>query len=159
MEPTESDLTHQLLVEKFKALSLAHQEWIHPPTKTCEESAKARGLPLDWDAKAMMIKAGDQFLLFVLSGKDRINWKNVKNQLKCKKVEMAKEEDVMKISKCLPGAVPPFGSLFGITTYVDNKLIKDAEFLHFNAGLRTCSWAVKKEDYLVAEKPLFIDVC
>jgi len=48
-------------------------------------------------------------------------------------------DEVKKITKCLNGAVPPFGSIFGIKTYVDNSLVKQGDYISFNAGLRTKS--------------------
>ena len=39
----------------------------HEPTFTSEESAKARGEPVQVGGKALLVKVGDEFKLFVLS--------------------------------------------------------------------------------------------
>ena len=55
---------------------------------------------------------------------------------------------------CLPGAVPPFGKIFGIPTWVDRSLTKQ-EKINFNCGLRTHSIAMAYAEYLRVEQPIF----
>jgi Ala-tRNA(Pro) deacylase len=88
----------------------------HEPCKTSEESAKVRGVSLDSGAKAMLIKELKQgvFFLAVMSASKKLSWKLIKNCLNSKKVELAKTEDVFELTKCITGAVPPFGSIFKI---------------------------------------------
>ena len=54
---------------------------------------------------------------------------------------------------CVPGAVPPFGSVFGVSTLVDPSLEKQGEIINFNIGLRSRSVSMKTKDYLSLEKP------
>jgi Ala-tRNA(Pro) deacylase len=67
-------------------------------------------------------KAG-VFVLAVMSASRKLSWKLMKQVLNSKKVELAKAEDVLKLTRCLSGAVPPFGSIFTLKTYCDNSLI------------------------------------
>lgn len=129
--------------------------WVHPPVRSSEEAAKIRGVSLEGGAKAMLFKdtKSEKNFLAVLSANKRVSWKLVKAHLKIKKLELANELEVGKITKCLPGAIPPFGSLFGIQTLVDPSLIKQGNTINFNAGLRTHSFNLKVEDYLKFEKP------
>ena len=57
-----------------------------------------------------------------------------------------------KANKSL-GAVPPFGSVFGVQTYMDPSLMEQGEIINFNVGLRTHSVTMKGADYLEIEKP------
>jgi Ala-tRNA(Pro) deacylase len=66
---------------------------------------------------------------------------------------MATEEQVKIITGCLPGAVPPFGSVFNVETLVDQSLIDQGEKINFNAGLRTYSFGLFVKDFLEIEKP------
>ena len=52
--------------------------------------------------------------MIVFSACRKVNWKMIKTLLNSKKVELATEEEVFKITQCIPGAVPPFGNIFGI---------------------------------------------
>ena len=67
-------------------------------------------------------------------------------------VRFAAEDEVLAITGCVPGAVPPFGSLWGLRTYVDGSLRRQGETINFNAGLRTRSVSMSFADYLEVEK-------
>lgn len=69
---------------------------------------------------------------------------------------MAETEDVLKVTGCLSGAVPPFGSVFKVPTVVDNSLIQQGDTINFNAGMRTRSVQMKTQDYIDLEKPLVV---
>jgi len=58
---------------------------------------------------------------------------------------------------CLPGGIPPFGSLFHLKTYLDSSVIK-RPVVTFKAGLRTHSITMKLDDYLKVEKPMVVDL-
>jgi Ala-tRNA(Pro) deacylase len=57
-----------------------------------------------------------------------------------------------QISGCISGAVPPFGSVFNIPTYMDLSL-RTVDSIDFNAGLRTDSLRMSQKDYEAAEQP------
>ena len=64
------------------------------------------------------------FYLAVMSASKKFSWKLLKKVLKIKNMRFATPEEVAKITGCLPGAVPPFGSVFNVPTLVDESLIK-----------------------------------
>jgi Ala-tRNA(Pro) deacylase len=77
----------------------------------------------------------------------------VKALLGAKDIRFAIEEEVMDITQGVkPGAVPPFGNLFGLEVITDSMLY-DNEKIVFNAGERTFSVAMKSEDYQHLVKP------
>jgi len=127
----------------------------HRPTKTSEESAQVRGVTLASGAKAMLLKQEKDniFLLIVLSAARKVSWKLVRQMVGTKKVNLAPPEDVKTLTKCIPGAVPPFGSLWGVKTYVDQSLFSQGPTINFNAGLRTTSFSMSGEDYKKVENP------
>ena len=53
----------------------------HEAVRTSEEAAKIRGNDLKSGAKAMVVKAGENFFLIVLSAERKIDWKKLKNIL------------------------------------------------------------------------------
>jgi prolyl-tRNA editing enzyme YbaK/EbsC (Cys-tRNA(Pro) deacylase) len=72
---------------------------------------------------------------------------------------MASAEEVRAVTGCIPGAVPPFGSLWrgkGVwRTVVDRSLLEQGDEVNFNAGLRTRSVVgLKVAAYLAVEDPL-----
>lgn len=140
---------------KFSTLS-------HAPTKTSAESARVRGASVATGAKAMLLKAGKPlshgtpYVLAVLSAARRADLKVLRAALNQKSLSLASVDDVWKLTRCVPGAVPPFGSIFdGVMTVVDTSItgIKPP-FINFNAGLRTESvLGLAVADYLAFEKP------
>ena len=70
---------------------------------------------------------------------------------------MATAEEVKEVTGCIPGGVPPFGSVFtakgGVETIVDPSLQEQGKRINFNCGLRTRSVSILFSDYLAFEKP------
>ena len=157
--PVEDDFTYNQICSKLASLKMRYGLWIHPPVRTSDEAAAIRGVSLEGGAKAMLFKdpKSGVFYLAVMSASKRVSWKLVKNHLKAKKLELANEEEVKKITRCLPGAVPPFGSSFGVKTLLDPSLIQQGKTINFNVGLRTHSMNIKVEDYLKAENPEIVE--
>ena len=70
-----------------------------------------------------------------------------------KSTRFASPEEVLAITGCVPGAVPPFGSVWGLRTFLDSSLQEQGPSINFNAGLRTFSVAMSLDDYVAIEKP------
>jgi prolyl-tRNA editing enzyme YbaK/EbsC (Cys-tRNA(Pro) deacylase) len=68
-------------------------------------------------------------------------------------MRFAAEEEVGAITGgVLAGGVPPFGSLFGIQTYLDHEVAQNDRIV-FNAGDRRVSIAISVRDYMLVENP------
>jgi len=134
----------------------------HKAVLTCEEAAEVRGVALASGAKAMLIKdtgkklskEGVTYYLAVLSAANRFSSKQFKKTISCKSFRFATPEEVHEVTGCLPGAVPPFGNIFGVPVWVDRSLGKN-ESINFNCGLRTKSISMKYDDYFKVEGPTF----
>ena len=97
--------------------------------QTSQEAADVRGVSLDSGAKAIILRdcgkkltlLDTPFYLAVVSASQRLNSKEFKKLIKCKNIRFATPEEVLEYSGCIPGAVPPFGSLFTkqVPTFVD----------------------------------------
>lgn len=160
-EPAEENpTTFQAIEQKLKDNKIKFKLTTHEPVKTCEEAAKVRNVSLDSGAKAMLIKdtgkkltqANVPYYLAVMSGSKRFNSKAFKKITKCKSSRFATNEEVYEVTGCLTGAVPPFGSVFGVPTWVDRSLSKE-ESINFNCGLRTHSMSMQYADYFNVEAP------
>lgn len=93
------------------------------------------------------------FFLAVMSAARLFDWKLLKTMTGSKALRFATEEEVAKITRCLPGAVPPFGSLFQVRTVLDQSLLDQGSIINFNAGLRTRSLSMSTSDFLRVENP------
>ncbi len=130
-----------------------YETFKHEPVRTSEEAAKTRpGYSLKQGAKAIIIRAkisgGEKrFLMLVMPADQKFSNDKVKALLGAKDIRFATEEEVAEITKGVkPGAVPPFGNLFGLEVISDKTLYNNDKIV-FNAGERTFSVAMKSEDY------------
>ena len=132
----------------------------HEPTPTSEDSARVRGVSLASGAKAMIlsVKPGDDFIMVVISAAEKMDSKKLKKVGQFKSTRFASVEEVMEVTGCVSGAVPPFGSLFGLRTFVDESLQLQGETINFNAGLRTLSVTMSVSDYIATEAPTIVNV-
>ena len=158
----ENEETFQKLIKLLDENNIKYNLLVHEGgAKTSEEVAKLRGTPLETGAKSMIIKIDDGFISVVIEADKKFSSRPAKKFLHTDCLRFATKEELFSLTKCIQGSIPPFGSLFGLKTYVDEKLInnKNYDFISFNAGLRTKSLQIKKDDYLKIEKPILCNIC
>jgi Ala-tRNA(Pro) deacylase len=124
----------------------------HAPVRTSEEAARVRGTPLSSGAKALVCKAGERFVLFVMPADLRLDSAAARRALGVKGLRFASAAEVERLTGLPPGAIPPFGRLFGLATFCDGRLA-DAGRINFNAGDRAISVAMDFADYVAVERP------
>jgi Ala-tRNA(Pro) deacylase len=125
----------------------------HAPVFTSEEASAVRGTPLASGAKALVVKAGDTFVLLVMPADRKLDSRKARAALGAKGIRFASREEVEQLTGLLPGSIPPFGSLFGLATYCDPALADNAS-INFNAGDHAISVDMTCADYLAVEKPI-----
>ena len=161
-EEKESEETFEKLKKLLDDNKITYKLLIHEGgAKTSEEVAKIRGTPLETGAKAMIIKIDDGFIEVVIPADKKFASRPAKKFLKTDCLRFGTKEELFSLTHCIQGSVPPFGSLFGLQTYIDEKLMDKSkyDFISFNAGLRTKSFQIKKDDYLKIEKPILCNIC
>jgi Ala-tRNA(Pro) deacylase len=124
----------------------------HAPVFTSEEAAAARGTPLASGAKALVCKADERFVMIVLPADRKLAGKAVRKSEGVKSVRFASREEVERVTALAPGSIPPFGSLFGMNTWCDERL-REQQRINFNAGDHAISISMTCADYLTAEQP------
>ena len=164
--PNECEVENEEVFEKLKKLldenQIKYNLLVHEGgAKTSEEVAKLRGTPLETGAKSMIIKTDYGFISVVIEADKKFASRPAQKFLKTDCLRFATKEELYSLTHCIQGSVPPFGSLFGLKTYVDENLInnKNYDFISFNAGLRTKSLQIKKTDYLKIENPILCNIC
>jgi len=124
----------------------------HAPVYTSEEAAAVRGTPLASGAKALICKADDQFVMIVLPADRKLASKAVRKAGGIKSLRFASREEVEQFTGLTPGSIPPFGSLFGLATWCDERLAEHQR-INFNAGDHSISISMTYDDYIAAEQP------
>ena len=144
------------IVAQLRQHEAEHRTFEHEPVRTSEEAARVRGTPLGQGAKAMVLEAGDELVLVVLSASRKVDFRKLKAHLGARRVQMASAERVREATGCEPGGVPPFGSLFGLRVLLDPSLLEH-ERIDFNAGERTRSVEMRSKDFVAIERPEVVE--
>lgn len=124
----------------------------HEPVFTSEEAARVRGTALASGAKALICKQDLAFVLFVLPADRKLDSKKVRNANGSRSLRFANREEVHQLTKLQPGSIPPFGSLFELPTYCDQRL-GDHPTINFNAGDHSISIRMSFDDFVKVEQP------
>ncbi len=143
--------------EKLTAAGIAFDVLRHAPVYTSEEAAAVRGVPLCTGAKALIVKAGDAFVLLVVPADRKLDSKKARTALAVKALRFASREEVEQLTGLQPGSIPPFGSLFGLPTRCDPAL-RGNERINFNSGDHSVSVSMTCADYLAAEQPTLAEL-
>lgn len=142
------DRLHNWLRQEGVALTVLR----HEPVYTSEQAAAVRGTSLASGAKALVVKAGEEFVLFVVPADRKLDNRKARVQLGVKALRFATREEVERLTGLQPGSIPPFGSLFGLPTYCDPSLAENPS-INFNAGDHCLSIQMTYQDYARMEKP------
>ena len=140
------------ILQLFRENNVSYQLYEHPPVYTSEEAAKVRGVELKTGCKSMVLKKKDGgFILVNVAADKKIDFKALESSLGTK-LSFASKEEVLKMTNCESGSVPPFGILFGLPTFLDPSVLEN-EYVNFNIGLLTKSIRISKQDLLRLMEP------
>jgi len=123
-----------------------------------------RGNALNQAAKAMVLEvampdgAESRFLLAIVPGDCKINFKSAARAIGGKKSSFAAPEMAQSLTECVMGAVPPFSFDDRLALRVDARL-RDVDTLWFNAGALEKSIALNADDYQrIIGETCFVDI-
>ena len=92
--------------------------------RTANDAATALGCKIGAIVKSLLFKAGDIFVLCLVSGDKKCSLNKLKKILNEKDVSMANPEDVKRITGYTIGGVSPTGHLNKTKIYIDENLKK-----------------------------------
>ena len=101
--------------------------------RTANDAATALGCKVGAIVKSLLFKAGENFVLCLVSGNKRCSLNKLKKILNEKDVFMANPVDVKRVTGYTIGGVSPIGHLTKIKIYIDENL-KNFEFIFAAAG-------------------------
>ncbi len=149
------------MLDKLKQLldqnAVQYRSIVHHTAYTAQEVAAAEHVPGREHAKVTVIKVGQDFAMAVMPAQKKIDFVKLAAVLGEKQIRLAEEKEFSGIfPECEPGAMPPFGHLFGLPVIVDLELEKD-ENIAFQAGTHVESIRMKYVDFKRLEKPRTAD--
>ncbi len=126
----------------------------HAPTYDAQRLAQAVEETGYRVAKTVLLKSDADYLLAVVPATHVIDLADVQQLLRADSLELASEEELAKrFPDCETGAVPPFGSLYGVTTLVDESLSESEEIV-FEGNTHDEAIRMRFVDYFELEKPV-----
>jgi len=135
------------LVRWLGEAGIAFELVTHAPVRTSEEAARVRGTRLEDGAKALVVRAGERYVHCVLPAHRRVDNAALRSILGTRTLRFATPEELHQLTGCAPGAVPPFGNLFGLPVFVDEELAA-RERIAFNAGSNAVSITMRADDFI-----------
>ena len=139
-----------MILNKIRSWLAAEQvtfrEAHHEPTRTSEESARARGEEMRVGGKALLIKVDDTFRLFILSADRKLDSGAIRQHFSARKTRFATPDELMRLTGLVPGSIPPFGEpILPFPLYVDPSVFEN-DRVAFNAGSLTDSIVMPIDD-------------
>ena len=126
---------------------------LHRPAHSAAHLAGSLHVPGRAVAKAVLVRAGDAFALAVLPATHRVDTGRLAEVLGVAALRIATEAEVEAVfADCEPGALPPFGRLYGIRTIVDASLAAGSE-VAFMGNTRHEGVRMRFKDYEAIEAP------
>jgi Ala-tRNA(Pro) deacylase len=122
------------LKEFLDANHVRYEVRSHRPAFTAQEVAAAEHVPGREMAKVVMVRDGGEYLMAVLPAPYHVGLERLGKAAGRTGLRLATEAEFARLFPgCEPGAMPPFGNLYGIPVWVDESLTRDDE-IAFNAG-------------------------
>lgn len=128
----------------------------HPEAFTSHELAAIEHVKGKDRAKVVMVKAGAEILMAVLPTDRRIDLEKISAITARPTTKAAEAEFKPLFPDCAIGTMPPFGHLYGVTTYMDRS-VAEADKLVFEAGTHSDAIKMKYADYERLAKPVIAD--
>ena len=131
----------------------------HKPTFDAQSLAQAVHTPSREIAKSVLLRSGREHLLAVLPATHTVDLQAVQDLLQAPGVVLATEAECgSHFDDCELGALPPFGSAYGMRTIMDRSLLEDEEIV-FEGNTHREAIRMRTADYHQLEQPLVGDFC
>jgi Ala-tRNA(Pro) deacylase len=127
--------------------------WIpHVPARSSQYAASLLHIPGKEVAKTVALRAGKQVLLAVLPASYHVDVEKLARIVGTPVKVIEEQECYQLFPDCQPGAVPPFGELYGLPVYLDEALAEDPEII-FSAGSLSDGIRMGNADFVHLVRP------
>jgi Ala-tRNA(Pro) deacylase len=151
--PSVQESMYRALCTLLTREGVSYRALHHEPTFTSADSARVRGEDVRIGGKALVMKVGEDFRLFVVSAARKVDSTAIKEYFNVKKSRFAAPDELLRMTGLVSGSIPPFGKpLLPFEVFVDPSIL-DNESIAFNAGSLTDSIIMPVVDYLRIARP------
>jgi Ala-tRNA(Pro) deacylase len=144
------------IVDFLRSRGVWYEALLHRPASSSTKRARCVHIPGRRVAKAVLVKAGDSFVLAVLPSTSRIDLARLSEVVgePASLVRLATPDELFELfPNCEPGVVPPFGRLYGLKTVVDLGLADSSEII-VGANTRHEGVRILFRDFQTLEEPI-----
>lgn len=143
---------HRLL----DANHVKYQTIAHLPAPTAQETAAVAHVPGREFAKTVIVNIDGRLAMVVQNAKSLVPLSRIRAVTGAQEVHLASEHEFEdSFPDCEPGAMPPFGNLYGMEVFVTQDLAEDEE-ITFNAGSHTELVKLGYQDFARLVHPVLV---
>lgn len=125
----------------------------HPETYTAQETAESVHISGTQVAKTVIVKIDGDMAMAVLPAHQKVVLQDIREITGADDVKFAAEDEFVDLFPgCEPGAMPPFGNLYGMEVFVSPTLAKQRDIV-FNGGNHRELIKMAYKDYERAVEP------
>lgn len=148
---TANRLKHFLDEHHVKYVSIKHS-----PAYTAHEIAESAHVQGRQFAKSVIVRLDGKLAMVVLPATQKVDLKLLKAATGAHEAALASEADFDdKFPGCEPGAMPPFGPLYGMEVFAASTLA-DSDEIAFNAGSHTELFKMSYQDFESLVEPTIV---
>ena len=137
---------------------IAHKVIQHPLAFTATSAAGAAHIPGKEMAKTVVVNLDGHLALAVVPANRKVDLERLRQAAGALHAELAEEREFAGgFPGCEPGAMPPFGNLYGMEVYVEPHLAADKD-IAFNAGTHTELIRMAYKDFERLAHPKTVDM-
>jgi len=124
----------QKIKEFLDSNRIKYRTITHSRAYTAQEIAAAAHVPGDRLAKTVIVKIDGEMAMAVLPASHHLVADALKTTANANELEIASEDEfAARFPECEPGAMPPFGNLYGMPVWVAEALAA-SDRIAFNSG-------------------------
>lgn len=142
--------------EFLTAKRVPYEALDHPVTYDAQRLAQTLHVPGQQVAKTVLLRAdgGYSYIVAVLPATKTVDFSQVSSALGGSKIELATELEIQQhCPDCEMGALPPFGTQYGMKTLVEESLAQD-ESIVFEGNTHHEAFRMRYADFQRIEQPL-----
>jgi len=149
------------LSKLIQYLDKNHKKYVvvkHSQAYTAQEVAASAHIPGKEMVKTVILKIDGDMKMAVLPSTHQVNFDLLKDALDSDNAELAAENEFKSLfPDCEVGAMPPFGNLYDMDTYVAESLTDNNE-IAFNAGTHKELVKMSYSDFVELVQPIILSM-
>jgi Ala-tRNA(Pro) deacylase len=146
------------LKELLDAGGATYEHRVHPNAYTAAQTAESVHIPGHEMAKTVIVNADGLLRMAVVPADRRVDLRHMKFITRSENIRIADEQEFRnQFPECEVGAMPPFGTIFGVPVYCDVQL-EHNQFIEFNAGTHHDTIRMAFQDFRRLANPTMTDV-